>query len=344
MRSWVLCLGASMLVGMANAGRCISPICGSPKCLSAVGADPLAGELFCSSWLSLAPATTTVTATEATTSTLIHVETALTTVALTTGTTTMTVGVPTTIYQKRVPTLSSAANPAENIVSLCSSIDSRISKACSCFLSTATPSTVTALTTTMSTAVVESTSIVSSTVTNNVVETVSVAAPAVTIPPNVLINGGFETYVSTGNILPWDDTSATTGGRVEIVNGVNPCTTNGYCAGGRVVVRVYPPTSGSGYIGLRETFNARPSTSYSVSFLYRCLNFDINAAVEVWYDGVFRGSASCPAGTSAPFLRATGIQFTTDSKGRGELQIRFTNPSNLPYLYLYADDFQATAA
>ncbi|KAB5533353.1 hypothetical protein GE09DRAFT_1176895 [Coniochaeta sp. 2T2.1] len=248
-------------------------------------ADPLVGELFCSSWLSRAPATTTVTATEATTSTLIHVETALTTLVLTTGMTT--------------------------------------TKACRCFLSTATPFTVTALTTTIPITIVESTSIVSSTVTNNVVETVSVAAPAVTIPPNVLINGGFETY---------------------IVNGINPCTTNGYCAGGRVVVRAYPPTSGSGYIGLRQTFDARPSTSYSVTFLYRCLNFDNNAVVEVWYHGIFRGLASCPAGTSAPFLRATGIRFTTDSTGRGELWIRFTNPSNLPYLYIYADDFQATAA
>ena len=184
----------------------------------------------------------------------------------------------------------------------------------------------------------------SSTVTSKVVETVSAVAPAVTVPTNVVINGGFENYLTNGNILPWTDTSATTGGRIEVINGVNACTANGYCGGGRVVVRAYPPTSGSGYVGLRETFDARPSTSYTISFLYRCLNFDTHASVEVWYGGVLRGSAACPAGTTAPFMRATGIQFTTDSMGRGELQIRFTNPSNLPYLYFYADDFQAISA
>lgn len=175
------------------------------------------------------------------------------------------------------------------------------------------------------------------------VQTVSVSGPAVTIPANVVVNGGFENYVTTGNILPWTDTAATTGGRVEVINGVNPCTATGYCSGGRVVVRVYPPTTGSSYTGIRETFDARPATTYAISFLYRCLNFDTNSHVEVWYNGVLQGSAFCPAGSSAAFNRATGIQFTTGSTGRGELQIRFANPSNLPYLYFYADDFQAIA-
>lgn len=174
-------------------------------------------------------------------------------------------------------------------------------------------------------------------------ETVSVAAPAVTIPANVVVNGGFENYLTTGNILPWTNTSATTDGSVQIIRGVDPCTATGYCSGGQVVIRVYPPTTGSGYIGIQETLDARPSTTYGVSFLYRCLNYDTNTSIEVWYDGALRGSASCPSTSSASFSQATGIQFTTDPTGRGELQIRFTNPSNLPYLYIYADDFQATA-
>jgi hypothetical protein len=172
------------------------------------------------------------------------------------------------------------------------------------------------------------------------VATVSEAAPAVTIPANPVVNGGFEDYVTTGNILPWSDTSATTGGRVEAINGVNPCMANGYCAGGRVVVRAYPPTSGSGYTGISETFDARPSTTYSVSFLYRCLNFNAQSQIQVWYAGVLVGSAMCTS-TGSPFSQATGIQFTTGTTGRGELQIRFLNPSNQPYLYFYADDFQA---
>ncbi len=167
--------------------------------------------------------------------------------------------------------------------------------------------------------------------------------PAVTIPANVVVNGGFENYLTAGNILPWTTPSGTAG-RVEVINGVNPCTSGGaYCSGGRVVVRAYPPTTGSGYTAIRETFDARPSTTYAVSFLYRCLNFDTNSGVEVWYGGVRVGTSTCPNINSAAFNRATGIQFTTGATGRGDLEIRFVNPTNLAYLYFYADDFQAIA-
>ncbi|OIW26729.1 hypothetical protein CONLIGDRAFT_601363 [Coniochaeta ligniaria NRRL 30616] len=341
MRPWTLCFGASILAGVANAG-CIS--CGSLQCFGAVAADLAVGESFCSSWLSLEPATTTVTEIETATSTLINIETALTTLTLTTATTTQTEGNPTTVYLKREAPTNSAVDPAEAIVSQCSSIDTRISKACSCFLSTATASTVTTVATVVSSAVVEFSSTVSETATTNVVATVSVAAPAATIPANVVVNGNFETYLTTGNMLPWTDTTATTGGRVQIIDGVNPCTAGGaYCAGGRVVIRAYPPTAGGGYTGIRETFDARPSTTYAVTFLFRCLNFDGNSRVDVAYEGVVVGTASCPAGSSSAFNLATGIQFTTGPTGRGELQVRFVNPSNLPYLYYYADDFKAIA-
>jgi hypothetical protein len=88
MRSWTLCIAAGIFAGVANA-RCTKPACGSPKCLGAVSADPAVGESFCSSWLSLAPATTTVTEIETVTSTLANLETALTTLTLTTATTTL---------------------------------------------------------------------------------------------------------------------------------------------------------------------------------------------------------------------------------------------------------------
>ncbi|KAK3368468.1 hypothetical protein B0H63DRAFT_488509 [Podospora didyma] len=342
MRSWAICFGAGILAGVANA-RCAPSTCGgSPKCIAAIGADAAVGEAFCSSWLSLAPATTTVTELETATSTLVSIETALTTLTLTTATITKTGGVITTVYQKRA-IASSSADPADAIVSTCSSNDARISSACSCFLSTATTSTVTVFATAVSTAVVEAASTVVLTVTSNVVATASAAPPAVTIPANPVVNYNFENYLTTGNILPWTDTSATSGGRVQVIDGVNPCTSGGaYCAGGRVVVRTYPPTTGGGYVGIKETFNAKPSTTYAVSFMYRCLNFDSSTRIDVRYAGVLVGTSnSCNAG--AQFIRSTGIRFTTDATGRGELEIRFYNPSNAPYLYFYADDFQALA-
>ncbi|KAK3684137.1 hypothetical protein B0T22DRAFT_520716 [Podospora appendiculata] len=359
MKSWALCIGAGILAGVANAGSC-GP-CGSQKCLAAVGADPAAGEAFCSSWLSLAPATTTITETavETATSTLVDIETALTTVTLTTATTTLIGGLVTTVYQKRAPTIdapdpdatptpapsSSPADPVDAIVSQCKSKDSRISKACSCFLSTAATSTVTVTVseTAVSTAVVEASSTTVETVTTNVVATVSVAPPAVTIPANPILNGGFES--ATANINPWTDTTATTGGRVEVINGVNACTSTGYCGGGRIVVRVTPPTAGTTYryTALSEVFNAKPSTTYAVSFIYRCLNFDTSSAVQVWYAGALVGTAPCPTINSSAFNRATGIRFTTGPTGSGEIQIRFLNPTNTKYLYYYADDFQAAA-
>ncbi|KAK4178136.1 hypothetical protein QBC36DRAFT_377063 [Triangularia setosa] len=344
MRSWLLCIGAGVLAGVANAA-CTNK-CGSQKCLGAIAADPAVGESFCSSWLALEPATTTVTEVETVTSTLVSVETALTTLTVTTATFTVTGSDRSTIFQKRAPTITEAdlalPDPTDTIVSQCSSNDDRISKACSCLLSTATTSTVTVFETAVSTTVVEAESTVTETVTSNVVVTVSVPAPAVTIPPNVIVNGGFEDYLTTGNILPWTDTGASTGGQVQIVNGVNPCSSATDCAGGRIVIRAYPPKTGSGYVAVRETFDGRPSTTYAVSFLYRCLNYDSTTGIQVLYNGVVVGTAN-QCLNSAAFLRPTGIQFTTDSTGQGELEIRFRNPSNLPYLYFYADDFKAIA-
>ncbi len=86
MRTSSLCIGAAatVLIGLANAG-CVNP-CGSNKCLGALGVDQEAGEAFCSSWLSLAPATTTVTEIETVTSTIIGHETSLSTLTVTTAT------------------------------------------------------------------------------------------------------------------------------------------------------------------------------------------------------------------------------------------------------------------
>jgi hypothetical protein len=166
------------------------------------------------------------------------------------------------------------------------------------------------------------------------------ATPTVTVTQPI-VNGDFESYLKTGNILPW--TYGGTGGRVEVINGVNPCSNAGgvvSCAGGQVVVRAYPPVGG--YVSILESFTAKASTKYSVSFMYRCLNYDANTRIDVYFNGAKIGTTnSCI--NSAAFSRVTsGIEFTTDETGAGSLEIRFVNPGNLPYLYFYADDFKAT--
>ncbi|KAK4160163.1 hypothetical protein QBC43DRAFT_381399 [Cladorrhinum sp. PSN259] len=356
MRSSTLYFGAgTVLAGLANAA--CTP-CGSVKCLDAIALEPAVGESFCSSYLSLAPVTTTVTEVEVVTSTQVGVETSIETVTVTSATVTVTTGAANTIFQKRVATsitdgfdepapTSSPEDPKAVIVSKCSNKEGRISKACHCFLSTATASTVTVTETARSTDGAQATSIVLSTVTENVIATVSVAPPARTIAANIIVNGAFEKYLTTGNILPWTNSVATTGGQLQVINGVNPCVAAGDCAGGQVVVRAYPPRSSGGspdYVAIKETFDGKASTTYNVSFLMRCLNYDATSKIDVYYKGALIGSANQCFNSAAFYRPAAGsIKFTTDATGTGELEVRFRNPSGLQYLYYYADDFKATA-
>ena len=174
------------------------------------------------------------------------------------------------------------------------------------------------------------------------VETVSVAPPAATISANIVRNGAFEDYLRTGNMLPWTSSEGTTGGQLQIINGVNPCVGAGDCAGGQVVIRPYPPRAANSYLGLTQTFVGRPSTTYALSFLYRCLNYDSSTRIEAYYNGALIGTTNNCI-NSAAFSRASNIRFATDATGSGTLQIRFINPSGLQYLYFYADDFKAIA-
>lgn len=81
-------LSALCLAGFAAGafGKCISNKPCSGKCVSAVGE---VGEAFCSSYLSLAPATETVTQTATVTAVQTHLETSFEVVTLTTLTTTV---------------------------------------------------------------------------------------------------------------------------------------------------------------------------------------------------------------------------------------------------------------
>ncbi len=192
--------------------------------------------------------------------------------------------------------------------------------------------------------VAETTATTTETVTLGAVAT-QTATSTYTVPANPILNGNLENYKTTGNILPWTDTSATTGGLVQYVNGVNPCTAVGYCAGGTVVVRVYPPSSGGGYTAIKQdALLAKPSTKYNVSFLYRCLNYDNGiSGIDVYYKGSNIGGALCTSNSAAFQRVTTGVQFTTDATGVGSLEFRFKNPSNKFSMYIYADDFSATA-
>ena len=203
---------------------------------------------------------------------------------------------------------------------------------------------MTVVETVTATGVAETTATTTETVTLGAVAT-QTATPTYTVPANPILNGNLENYKTTGNILPWTDTSATTGGSVTDINGVNPCTAAGYCAGGSVVVRVIPPLSGGGYIAIKQNaLLAKPSTKYNVSFLYRCLNFDNGiSGIDVYYKGSLIGGALCTSSSTAFQRVTTGVQFTTDATGVGSLEFRFKNPSKFPYLYVYADDFSATA-
>ncbi|KAK5660669.1 hypothetical protein OQA88_12033 [Cercophora sp. LCS_1] len=318
-----------ILAASANATRtCIRPSetpgCSAGKCLRAINSVPAVGEAFCSSWLSPEPVTTVVTELSTATSTRVVTETSVSAVTEVAGTVTTVVGA-TTVYAKRaVP----SADAYADILSGCYSISSRISSACSCFLSTTvSASTVTVYESVVSTEVAESTTTTVETTTTAVTATESAVETKIVTQP--IINGDFEEYLTTGNLSPWRDSTTAAGGRVEVING------------GRIVVRAYPPSTG-GYSSITQTFVAKPSTTYTMSFLFRCLNFDTSSGIDVYYAGTRIGGKTCTS-NSASFDKASGIQFTTDATGTGEMQVRFNNPSAKPYLYFYADDFLATA-
>ncbi|KAJ4287133.1 hypothetical protein N0V88_007755 [Collariella sp. IMI 366227] len=264
------------------------------------------------------------------------IETSFDVVTLPALTTTIT-GQATTIYAKREePT----ADPASQILVQCGNAASRVSSACGCILSTT--STVTIVETVTATEAAEAIVTTTETITTGATAT-EYATPTVTVTQPI-VNGNFEGYLKTANILPWN--IGGTGGRVETINGVNPCSSSGggvYCAGGSVVIRAFPPNTAGGYASIQETFTAKASSTYNLSFMYRCLNYDANTRIEAYFQGTKIGTSNGCANTSS-FTRVTsGMQFTTDETGTGSLEIRFVNQSgSLPYLYFYADDFQAT--
>lgn len=227
---------------------------------------------------------------------------------------------------------------SSQILAQCNNVASRVSSACSCILSTT--STTTVVETVTATESAEATITTTATITTGVVATEH-ATPTVTIT-NPIINGAFEGYTTTTNLLPWTGSGVASDARVEPLYPISVCGAGGYCPGGSVIIRVYPGTTRGSYFALRQdSFTAKPSTTYNVSFLYRCLNYDSSSGIDVYFKGAKVGGDRCANGNFNHIK--SGIQFTTDETGAGALEFRFLNPSGLPYLYYYADDFQAKA-
>lgn len=204
---------------------------------------------------------------------------------------------------------------------------------------------MTVVETVTATATAEETVTTTETVTIGAVATEAVQ-PTVTVPAQPILNGNFEGYTTDGTLAPWTDSTASRGGSVTPIPGVTACTPSSDCTTG-TLVKVYAPGSGAvwpsgGYTSLiQESLLARPSTTYSVSFLYRCNNWDGTSSIDVRYNDRLVGGVEC---SNNNFNRITsGIQFTTDATGLGKLEIRFSNPTGSQGLYWYVDEFAAKA-
>ncbi|KAK0648624.1 hypothetical protein B0T16DRAFT_427662 [Cercophora newfieldiana] len=330
MRLSTLCF--SGLIGAA-ASKCVVRPC-SGKCIRAMSDAVEIGEAFCSSYLSLEPATVTITDVSTATSIQTNVETILSVETVTVST--ITSNAPTvTVFEKRQEA-SASVDPTEHILSQCSSDSSRLSSACSCLLTATSTLTVYESSTTTE---VSQTTIVSALTSTTEVTAVAEATPTATVTQPI-INGDFERYLQSGTILPWVSAGFPTGGSLDVISPLSVCSSDGYCPGGSVIIRAYPPKVANSYFAISQpSFTAKASATYDISVLVRCLNYDTTSGVEVWYKGVKAGYYNCPNGN---FNKRTGIQITTDETGVGELEMRFVNGGGLPYLYYYADDFRAT--
>lgn len=161
----------------------------------------------------------------------------------------------------------------------------------------------------------------------------------------MIVNGGFENIANTNpyNILPWTDSIAVTGGTINYINGVRPVSQNPtYVAGPDAgIIRVYPAKTGVRYTSIYNKTPMLKNTQYQFTFMYRCLNYDAQSAIEVYFNGnrIVR-SDTCLSGSA--FVKTSPVYFSSDNSGFGEFEVRFLNPTAAPYLYFYADEFFAT--
>ncbi len=357
MRFLVLCVGG-ILAAVASAKKSCDPApqtpgrCRAGKCFRAINDIPSIGKPFCSSYLSLEPAlastiTTTTTAivkTETVISTRTNIDASTTTVFETASTITSTLSSTVTVMDKRTVSVQSQGDPATSILSVCRRVSSRISSACSCLLASSSSSssppphiaTETVYETATSIAVSEIASTSVETLTSTVTLTTFVT-PTVTVEAFMypIVNGGFE-----GSPLPWKDSTMEKPGQTSYIPGFPVCFNTDL----EVVCHVsdimqFKPTDIHS-IDLSQTFTAQPETMYTLSFVFRCIEYDWQSGVEVVYNGLSIGRFYCSS--HAWFEHADGVEFVTDATGEGELELRFLNLEANPRLYYYLDDVLAT--
>jgi hypothetical protein len=344
----------------------------SKNCFNAIVSDTPAsiGEAFCSSFLSLQPleaATTTVTVvrdalvtttntkSETTTTTVTIIDATITTTTGTVSATTLTITMPP--LAKRAQT---SSDPSASILSACKTKSARISSICSYLLpaATALTSTVTVEQTSTSTTVVELTVRLpfpfpppprlggvcdrgltgagQATAVETATNTVTVTEYAVaTAQPTPFANGNFQ----AGSILPWTIGGSAPGvTNVHLLTNQAVCAANGACTDSDLLRFTPPPL---GYVSILQTFDALPSTTYKVGLHMNApANILPNALdIQVLYNQALLGTHEIISATMGSPYEAVSIwEFTTDSSGRGTLEVRVVRTGSVPAGYIYLDN------
>lgn len=346
-------LGALLAAATGVTARCVKPsglpACHAGKCLQALSKEDL-GKDFCSIFLSLppVPSTVTVTAATETVTTYTSTQTDLTTTVVTSTITSVTTALSTSyVFQRR-----DIENPgATRILSACATKAARISSACSCLLSITVlvPAPTTTVLATATTALSLATTIASTETETTLTTTTTTASDlaVATIPPNPIFNGNFGTYKTDGHIRPWTNTTDENPGSMLLLGPGTVCASNdfSYCSTGSLA-SVYPPSTDGSFVDLVQTFRAKPNTQYSVDFLYRCFVAKPPVArVEVFYNGVSRGSIACPDQSIGFIWPTNRFFFTPDGTGVGEIKFRFYNGQEFTQrMYHYIAEIRAMVA
>ncbi|KAK1834407.1 hypothetical protein QBC39DRAFT_379942 [Podospora conica] len=350
---------SSVLVGVilaatGVAARCVKPsglpACRAGKCMQALSKEEL-GKDFCSVFLSLppVPSTTTVTTATETLTTYTSTQTDITTTVETSTVTSVTAALSTSyLFQRR----EIDNPPATRILSACATKAARISSACSCLLSITVPvaaPTTTVLATVTTALSLASTTASTETETTLTTTTTTTSALAVaTIPPNPILNGNFGSYKDDRHIRPWTNSTAENpGSMLEFLPGASVCANDdwSHCSTG-ALAQIWPPAVEGAFVDLAQTFLAKPNTQYSFDFLYRCfVARPPTARVEVFYNGISRGSVACPDQSIGFIWPRNRFFFTTDGAGVGEVTLRFYNgQEGQQRMYHYIGEVRAMVA
>jgi len=288
---------------------------GADNCLRAVRGTPSIGLPFCSSLLTISAATATSYVAAPTVTVVVSTtSTSSTTLTTTTGTATVTAAVP--LGKRRT-------DPTSLISSMCGYDQSRLTSACSAFLSGVPTSTTTVLSTTTPTLLTTA----STTITETSI--VSTAATTTVTPLPIITNPGFDDVAD-----PLYDWTATNVG----------CT--GCTFGATAAVSESPPNSfgvyipnNLGYITLTQKPNLVAGQSYVFTFQYRVDSAaSTNARIEVYIGSLDGGTV-----TSATSSWQTYTSPTYKAPANpGSILLALYTSLDLGAEGIYVDSFTAT--